>query len=113
MFLSATYIMKTERGRKSRWTISQKCEWQVKRFEPAWWMEQELGPGGFGKAGDLTQSTQRKGGGHREKTGEVLRPARGKGAGLRMTREMCIAQTAPPRNTSCSNLFTGAGKKSG
>ena len=33
MHLSATYIIKAARDRKSRWTISQKCEWQVKRFE--------------------------------------------------------------------------------
>ena len=33
MHLSATCIIKAARDRKSRWTISQKCEWQVKRFE--------------------------------------------------------------------------------
>lgn len=42
MHLSATYIMSEARDRKSRWTISQKCEWEVKRFKLAGRAEKHL-----------------------------------------------------------------------
>jgi hypothetical protein len=42
VYLSATYITNAAWARKSRWTISQKCEWQVKRFELARQAEKEL-----------------------------------------------------------------------
>jgi hypothetical protein len=42
VYLSATYIMNAAWGRKPRRTISQKYEWQVKRFGLGWRVEKEL-----------------------------------------------------------------------
>ncbi len=55
MFLSATYITKAASGRKSRWTISQEYEWQVKRFERTGWLEKELAKRGESKVWEEDQ----------------------------------------------------------
>jgi hypothetical protein len=47
VLLRATYIMNAVWGRRPRWTISQECEWEVKRVGLAVWVGKELGKRSF------------------------------------------------------------------
>jgi hypothetical protein len=75
--LSATYIIKAARDRKSRWTISQKCEWQVKRFELASRVENRLGGSGLGAGKRFNAEVAEK---NRREIAACAGPARSKSA---------------------------------